>query len=55
MAMKRVVEELCDDEDCQERPDTHWHPLSLESLLTLEEGEYSMTFRVRTVRKKRKR
>ena len=47
--MKRVVEELCDDAACQRKPDTHWHPLSLESLLALKDGEYSLTVRVRTV------
>jgi|GEM_PF-5396628 hypothetical protein len=47
-AGRRVVEELCNDSDCKRKPDTHWHPLSLESLLREEDGEYTLTVRVRT-------
>ena len=50
---QRVVEELCQQEEC-ERDGTHWHPLSIESLLGEEDGEYSLTVRVRTIKRKRK-
>jgi hypothetical protein len=53
--VRRVVEELCDDDACQLKPDTHWHPLSLESLLALKDGEYSLTVRVRTLGKRKTR
>jgi hypothetical protein len=45
---KRVVEEFCRDADCPER-DHHWHPLSVESFLKEDEGEYDVLIRVREV------
>jgi hypothetical protein len=52
--MKRVVEELCMDLDYQPGV-THWHPLTLESLLNNGDGEYDLTVRVRTLGKRKKR
>lgn len=43
----KSVEELCTDDDCKRRG-SHWHPLSIESLLSEEDGEYTLTVRVRT-------
>ncbi len=46
--MKRVVEELCTRTEC-EIDGTHWHPLSVDALLLSDDGEYTITVRVRTV------
>ena len=35
------------DPDCQQKPDTHWHPFSID--LFGEDGEYTVTLRVRTL------
>ncbi len=51
--MKRIIEELCMDPDCQQKPDTHWHPFSID--LFGEDGEYTVTLRVRTLGKRKTR
>ena len=53
--MTRIVEELCQDSDCHFRADSHWHPLSLESLMAEGPGEYTLTVRVRNVKTTRAR
>ena len=45
----RVLEELCNDDRCGQRPDTHWHKFSAENFLEEEPGEYTVTLRVRVV------
>ena len=50
-AGRRVVEELCQESTCK-HAGTHWHPLSVESLLAEGDGEYSLTVRIRTLRKR---
>ena len=52
--MRRVLEELCTRTDC-ERDGTHWHPFSKASLLCGDDGEYTITVRIRTVRPSRKK
>ena len=47
---RKVVEELCQESDCQ-REGTHWHPLTVESLLAESPGEYTITVRVRVKKK----
>jgi hypothetical protein len=44
----KALEELCSDPDCTDKPDTHWHPFSLANFLREDEGEYTITVRVRT-------
>ena len=46
--MKKVVEELCADSACQ-RGGAHWHTLDVPTLLKEDDGEYTLTVRVRTV------
>lgn len=48
----KVVEELCNDSNCRQNPDwtTHWHPLSIESLLAGGVGQYTITVRVRKIK-----
>jgi hypothetical protein len=43
---RRVVEELCRDDECP-RQGQHWHPLSVDSFLAEEPGEYDVIVRVR--------
>jgi hypothetical protein len=42
----RVLEELCTDDAC-DRDGTHWHPFDFDSFLAEDEGEYTVTLRVR--------
>jgi hypothetical protein len=48
----RILEELCSNDKCS-RQTTHWHPFSVAALLKESEGEYTITVRVRTVKKPR--
>ena len=47
----KVLEELCNDDACTSEPDTHWHAFSVESFLEEDPGEYTVTLRVRNVRR----
>ena len=53
MASEKVLDELCNDTDCGVSG-THWHPFTVESMLAEPVGEYTITVRVRSRRKKRK-
>jgi len=50
----KVLEELCSNDKCP-RQDSHWHPFSIEDFLKESPGEYSVTLRVRTVRKSKEK
>ena len=51
--MKRVLEELCNDDACT-RAGVHWHRFDVESFLQEENGEYTVTLRVRVVATKKR-
>ncbi len=52
---RRIVEELCQEASCEQVGGTHWHPLSVESLLSEEDGEYTIIVRVRSIGGRRRR
>jgi hypothetical protein len=49
----KILEEFCVDPACK-RLGCHWHPLTLDSLLSEDDGEYTLTVRVRTLRSRRR-
>ena len=49
----KVLEELCNDDTCPASASTHWHPFTGESILKNKPGEYTVTLRVRSVKKRK--